>query len=536
MTSTTTDRRDAPPARDTRRDSGDNHDTRDLDVLIVGAGLSGIGAAYHLKQRCPHASVAIVEARDAIGGTWDLFRYPGVRSDSDMFTLGYSFRPWHSDKAISDGQTILDYIRDTARAYGIDKTIRYGQKVVAADWDSNRARWTVRIERTRDGATDTLVYTCRFLFMCSGYYDYDAGYLPDWAGMDTFEGQLVHPQHWPKDLSYANRRVVVIGSGATAVTLVPSMAADAQHVTMLQRSPTYIVSLPARDKIANALRRVLPSRLAHRLVRVKNVLLTMYLYNVSRRKPDQTKKFIIRAASKQLGPDFDVAKHLTPRYMPWDQRVCLVPNGDLFKAIRAGRASIVTDEIERFTPTGLQLKSGQQLDADVIVTATGLKVKMLGGARVTVDGRRPRGRFAGDGVVQGDDVQRRAEPRIVVRLHECVVDAEGRADRALRVPAAQPHARERVRHVRAAARRGRSRRRAGRQPELGLHPARGRHPAEAGASQAVEIPPELRARSRVAEVQRARRFRDAIRTPRPNRPGRYRTGCRTRTRNPLRPT
>ncbi|AZQ54618.1 flavin-containing monooxygenase [Burkholderia cenocepacia] len=387
MITTTTDRRDAPPAADARRDTDDHRENRDLDVLIVGAGLSGIGAAYHLKQRCPHASVAIVEARDAIGGTWDLFRYPGVRSDSDMFTLGYSFRPWHSDKAISDGQTILDYIRDTAHNYGIDKTIRYGRKVVAADWDSNRARWTVRVERTRDGTTDTLVYTCRFLFMCSGYYDYDGGYLPDWAGMDTFEGKLVHPQHWPKDLSYANRRVVVIGSGATAVTLVPSMAADARHVTMLQRSPTYIVSLPARDKIANALRRVLPSRLAHRLVRVKNVLLTMYLYNVSRRKPDRTKQFIIRAASKQLGPDFDVAKHLTPRYMPWDQRVCLVPNGDLFKAIRAGRASIVTDEIERFTPTGLKLKSGQQLDADVIVTATGLKVKLLGGARVTVDGR-----------------------------------------------------------------------------------------------------------------------------------------------------
>ncbi|AYZ00510.1 NAD(P)/FAD-dependent oxidoreductase [Burkholderia multivorans] len=378
MTSTTTDRRAAPPACG---------DSRDLDVLIVGAGLSGIGAAYHLNKRCPHASVAIVEARDAIGGTWDLFRYPGVRSDSDMFTLGYSFRPWHSDKAISDGQTILDYIRDTARTYGIDKLIRYGQKVVAADWDSNRARWTVRVERTRDGATDTLVYTCRFLYMCSGYYDYDAGYLPDWPAMDTYEGRIVHPQHWPKDLSYANRRVVVIGSGATAVTLVPSMAADAQHVTMLQRSPTYIVSLPARDKIANALRRVLPSRLAHRLVRVKNVLLTMYLYNVSRRKPERTKQFIIRAASRQLGPDFDVAKHLTPRYNPWDQRLCLVPNGDLFKAIRAGRASIVTDEIERFTPTGLKLKSGAQLDADVIVTATGLKVKMLGGARVTVDGR-----------------------------------------------------------------------------------------------------------------------------------------------------
>ncbi|KWK66980.1 flavin-containing monooxygenase [Burkholderia stagnalis] len=391
MTPTTTDRRAAPPAFDHPAPAGGAHrDATDLDVLIVGAGLSGIGAAYHLQQRCPFASVAILEARDAIGGTWDLFRYPGVRSDSDMFTLGYSFRPWHSDKAISDGQTILDYIRDTARAYGIDQSIRYGHKVVGADWDSNRARWTVRVERTAGETAETaetLVLTCRFLYMCSGYYDYDAGYLPDWPGMDAFTGNLVHPQRWPKDLSYADRRVVVIGSGATAVTLVPSMAGEARHVTMLQRSPTYIVSLPARDKIANALRRVLPSRLAHRLVRMKNVLLTMYLYNVSRRKPDRTKQFIIRAAGKQLGPGFDVAKHLTPRYQPWDQRLCLVPNGDLFKAIRSGRASIVTDEIARFTPTGLLLKSGQRLEADVIVTATGLKVKMLGGAQITVDGR-----------------------------------------------------------------------------------------------------------------------------------------------------
>ena len=386
-----------------------------------------------------------------------------------MFTLGYSFRPWHSDKAISDGQTILDYIRDTARAYGIDKTIRYGQKVIAADWDSNRARWTVRIERTRDGATDTLVYTCRFLFMCSGYYDYDAGYLPDWAGMDTFEGKLVHPQHWPNDLSYANRRVVVIGSGATAVTLVPSMAADAQHVTMLQRSPTYIVSLPARDKIANALRRVLPSRLAHRLVRVKNVLLTMYLYNVSRRKPDRTKQFIIRAASKQVGPGFDVAKHLTPRYMPWDQRVCLPerrpvqgdPRGPRVDRHRRDRALHADRPQAEERPAA---RRGRDRHRD---RAEGEDARRRARHR-----RRPHGQPAGHRVVQGDDVQRRAEPRVVVRLHECVVDAEGRADRALRVPAAQPHARERLRHVRATARRRRSRQRAGRQPGRATSSAR----------------------------------------------------------------
>lgn len=360
----------------------------DFDVLIVGAGLSGIGAAYYLREHCPDATYAILEGRATMGGTWDLFRYPGVRSDSDMFTLGFSFRPWRSDKAISDGQTILDYIKDTARAYGFDKTIRFNHKVTAANWDSASARWTVRVQRaTDDGRHEQAVYTCRFLYMCSGYYDYEEGHAPSWPDMDAYQGRIVHPQHWPSDLDYKDKRVVVIGSGATAVTLVPSMAADARHVTMLQRSPTYIVSLPARDAIANTLRRWLPSGLAHRLVRLKNVLLTMYFYNLARRRPDATKKFIIRAAGKQLGPQFDVNKHLTPRYKPWDQRLCLVPNGDLFKAIRSGRASIATDEIERFTPTGLRLKSGQRIDADVIVTATGLKLKMLGGAAVTVDSR-----------------------------------------------------------------------------------------------------------------------------------------------------
>lgn len=274
----------------------------DFDVLIVGAGLSGIGAAYYLRERCPDATYAILEGRETMGGTWDLFRYPGVRSDSDMFTLGFSFRPWHSDKAISDGQTILDYIRDTARAYGIDKTIRFGHKVTAASWDSTSARWTVRVQRaTGDARHDEAVYTCRFLYMCSGYYDYEEGHAPSWPDMDAYQGRIVHPQHWPSDLDYKDKRVVVIGSGATAVTLVPSMAADARHVTMLQRSPTYIVSLPARDAIANALRRWLPSGLAHRLVRLKNVLLTMYFYNLARHRPDATKKFIVRAAGKQLG-------------------------------------------------------------------------------------------------------------------------------------------------------------------------------------------------------------------------------------------
>lgn len=360
----------------------------DFDVLIVGAGLSGIGAAYHLRERCPSARVAILEGRGAMGGTWDLFRYPGVRSDSDMFTLGYSFHPWHSELAISDGGTILDYIKDTARHFGIDRAIRYHHQVTAANWDSASARWTVHVQRG-DGAghAEEARYTCRFLYMCSGYYDYEEGHAPRWPDMEQYAGRVVHPQHWPADLDYAGKRVVVIGSGATAVTLVPSMAGAARHVTMLQRSPTYIVSLPARDRIADALRRWLPAGLAHKLVRTKNVLLTMYFYNLARRRPDATRKFIIRAAGRQLGPQFDVNKHLTPRYQPWDQRLCLVPNGDLFKAIRAGNASIVTDEIERFTPTGLRLKSGQRLDADVIVSATGLKLKLLGGAAISVDGR-----------------------------------------------------------------------------------------------------------------------------------------------------
>ncbi|WLE63566.1 NAD(P)/FAD-dependent oxidoreductase [Burkholderia plantarii] len=376
----------------TRRASGGEpaQAAADLDVLIVGAGLSGIGAAHHLRERCPWASFAILESRATLGGTWDLFRYPGVRSDSDMFTLGYSFRPWHSDNAIAEGATILDYIRDTAREAGIERAIRFHHRVTGANWDPATARWQVEVLRGDGGDGQpprALRFTCRFLYMCSGYYDYENGHAPSWPGMESFRGRIVHPQHWPRDLDYAGKRVVVIGSGATAVTLVPSMAREAAHVTMLQRSPTYIVSMPARDKLAMRLRRWLPAGLAHRLVRTRNVLLTMYVYRFARRRPEVAKRFILRAAGRQLGPDFDVAKHLTPRYAPWDQRLCLVPNGDLFKAIRAGDASIATDEIERFTPEGLLLKSGQTLAADLIVSATGLKVRMLGGATLSVDGR-----------------------------------------------------------------------------------------------------------------------------------------------------
>ncbi|HXX01947.1 MAG TPA: NAD(P)/FAD-dependent oxidoreductase, partial [Candidatus Acidoferrales bacterium] len=312
--------------------------TRDFDVLIIGAGLSGIGAGYHLQDKCPRKSFAILEGRSAIGGTWDLFRYPGVRSDSDMHTLGYRFRPWSEAKAIADGPSILSYIRETAGEYGIDRKIRFNRRVVRASWSSPDARWT--IEAT--GPDGPVEFTCNFLYMCSGYYEYESGYMPGWPGMDRFTGRTVHPQQWPEDLDYTGKRVVVIGSGATAVTLVPAMTDKAAHVTMVQRSPTYVVTRPSEDAIANWLHRRLPGRLGHALSRWKNILLQMYFYGVARLKPDATKKSILKFAQLQLGPDYDVAKHFNPRYNPWDQRLCLVPDGDLFAAIRAGKASVVT--------------------------------------------------------------------------------------------------------------------------------------------------------------------------------------------------
>jgi monooxygenase len=356
-----------------------------VDVLIVGAGLSGIGAAHHLQSNCPGKTYAILEARDRIGGTWDLFRYPGIRSDSDMYTLGYSFRPWRSDKSIADGPDILDYVRATARESGIDRKIHFGHRVVSAEFSTADARWTVAAERTDTG--ETVRVTCDFLFMCSGYYRYDEGYTPEFEGAERFAGRVVHPQHWPEDLDYAGKRVVVIGSGATAVTLVPAMAQSAAHVTMLQRSPTYIIALPGEDPIARAVRRVLPPRAAYALLRWKNVLLTMLSFQLSRRRPAAMRAFIRKGVARQLPPDYDVDTHFNPAYNPWDQRLCIVPDGDLFRAINAGRASVATDRIATFTERGLKLASGAELEADVIVTATGLNLLALGGTQLAVDGR-----------------------------------------------------------------------------------------------------------------------------------------------------
>ncbi|MBV8851569.1 MAG: NAD(P)/FAD-dependent oxidoreductase, partial [Methylobacteriaceae bacterium] len=357
-----------------------------FDVLVVGAGLSGVAAGYHLQTKCPGKTYVILESRDAIGGTWDLFRYPGIRSDSDMYTLGFNFRPWRNAKAIADGPSILEYVRDTARENGIDKKVRFHHRVIRAEWSSRDARWTVEVQR--NGAETPVHVSCKFLFMCSGYYDYAKGYLPEFAGADDFGGKLIHPQHWPENLDYEGKRVVVIGSGATAVTLAPAMAEKAAHVTMLQRSPTYMVSRPSEDPIANALRRKLPPTLAYQLTRWKNVLLGMWFFRLARRKPEKVKTGIINLIRKQLGADYDVATHFTPRYNPWDQRLCLVPDGDLFREINAGRMSIVTDHIERFTQSGIKLKSSRELPADIVVTATGLQMKLFSGLEVAVDGDR----------------------------------------------------------------------------------------------------------------------------------------------------
>jgi monooxygenase len=355
-----------------------------FDVVIVGAGLSGIGAGCHLQERSPGKTYAILEAREAIGGTWDLFRYPGVRSDSDMYTLGYSFRPWEHAKSIADGDSILSYVRDTAVDHGVERHIRFGHRVVRAEWSTADARWTVEVVRA--DTQETVRVTCGFLFMCTGYYRYDEGHTPQFSGIEDFQGEIVHPQHWGDDVVHAGKRVVVIGSGATAVTLVPALAERAAHVTMLQRSPSYVISLPAEDPFAKLARRLLPAKAAYALVRWKNVLVTMLVFQLSRRRPSFIKRLVQRGLERRLPAGYDIDKHFTPSYDPWDQRMCLVPDSDLFEAISAGRASVVTDHIDSFTTRGVKLRSGAELQADLIVTATGLNLLMLGGTEIVVDG------------------------------------------------------------------------------------------------------------------------------------------------------
>ncbi|HEX4737276.1 MAG TPA: NAD(P)/FAD-dependent oxidoreductase [Allosphingosinicella sp.] len=345
-----------------------------FDVLIVGAGLSGIDAAYRLQTKCPGKSWCIFEARDAIGGTWDLFRYPGVRSDSDMYTLGFPFRPWRGEKSIVEGPDIRAYIEETAREFGIDRHIRFRHRIVSAAWSSGEARWTV--EADADGKQSRV--TCGFLFLCSGYYRYEQGYRPEWPGEADFRGTIVHPQHWPEGLDYSDKKVIVIGSGATAMTLVPAMADTAAHVTMLQRSPSYVVSRPSRDPLAR--------RFGARFGRLKNASLGLFFFNLARRRPEKVRAKLLDLVRRDLPTGYDVERHFGPAYNPWDQRLCLVPDGDLFEAIRGGKVSIVTDEIERFTPTGVRLKSGDEIEADVVVAATGLVMKLLGGIALNVDG------------------------------------------------------------------------------------------------------------------------------------------------------
>ena len=354
-----------------------------FDVVIVGAGLSGIGSARHLQDKCPGKSYVILEGRDAMGGTWDLFRFPGIRSDSDMYTLGYNFKPWRDGKSIADGPSILSYIKETAAEGDVDEHIRYGHLVKRANWSTKDACWTIHAQRKDSGETVTI--RGGFILMCAGYYSYEEGYTPEFQGRERFQGKIVHPQEWPEDLDYKDKKVVCIGSGATAVTLVPEMAKDAAHVVMLQRSPTYMVSRPDTDIIANFLRKILPEKTAYAIARWKNIRLQQVIYRKTRTHPDKVKKKLLDMVRKEMGRDYDVDTHFTPRYDPWDQRLCLVPNSDFFEAIKSGKSSIVTDHIDTFTENGVLLESGTELEADIIVTATGLNLVLLGGAELLVD-------------------------------------------------------------------------------------------------------------------------------------------------------
>jgi cation diffusion facilitator CzcD-associated flavoprotein CzcO len=353
-----------------------------VDVLIVGAGLSGIGAAYYIQTYCPKKSFAILEAREALGGTWDLFRYPGIRSDSDMYTLGYTFYPWKNPKAIADGESILNYLHETADAFNLKPKIRYKHRVCGMSWSSETSLWTATIQH----GDETLQMTCNFVYFCMGYYDYDAGYTPQWQGIEQYKGRIVHPQKWDATLDYAGKSVIVIGSGATAVTLVPALAQKAAHVTMLQRTPSYVVNLPSEDKLANWMQRNLPAKFAYTFTRWKVILLNMVFYVLSRRYPQAIKRFIMRGVRDAVGEDYDVEKHFNPPYNPWDQRLCMVPDGDLFESIKTGNVTVVTDSIQSFTERGVHLASGKELEADIIVTATGLVMQLAKAGEIVVDG------------------------------------------------------------------------------------------------------------------------------------------------------
>lgn len=373
-----------------------------FDVLIIGAGISGIGAAYHLQTKCADRSYAILEGRSALGGTWDLFRYPGIRSDSDMFTLGYAFKPWQEQKAIADGPSILNYLDETASENNIKENINFKHQVKSSSWSSDKSRWTVRGECGDE--KEPFEYSCNFLFLCGGYYNYDTGYTPEFPGAESFTGQVVHPQKWTSDIDFQNKKIVVIGSGATAVTLIPELAKEAAHVTMLQRSPTYMLSRPSEDVFANLLRKILPAKLAYSIIRWRNVLLTMYIFNRSKKKPEQVKKYLINQVRDRLGPDYDVDTHFTPAYGPWDQRLCLVPDDDFFDALNNNSASIVTDHVDTITETGIRLKSGDLLEADMIVTATGLTLEIFNGIAIDVDGEviEPNKHFMYKGMMYND--------------------------------------------------------------------------------------------------------------------------------------
>ena len=357
-------------------------DLEQFDVVIVGAGLSGIGTACHLRSRLPGKTFVILEGRDRLGGTWDLFRFPGIRSDADMYTMAYRFRPWRGPKAIADGASILEYITETASEFGLEDRIRYRHRVVRVSWSSDETLWTVETEVGPDRELSRI--RCKFLCLCTGYYEYEGGYTPEWPGVERFRGTLAHPQHWPQELDYSGKRVVVIGSGATAITVVPAMAKSAEHVTMLQRSPSYILALPSEDPLAKLIRGRLPPKAAYELVRWKNVLLSIFFFNLSRKRPEAMKRLVAKGVQQQLGQEH--SEHFTPKYNPWDQRMCFAPDGDFFRAVRSGKASIVTDEIETFTESGLRLRSGRTLEADIIVTATGLVMRIFSGLQLFVDG------------------------------------------------------------------------------------------------------------------------------------------------------